>query len=158
MTKELKQEFTLRITQANKTQMVVIIYEILNYYLNEAKDNLEKKDIDAFHDSIRHATGCLRELVASINFENELSGNFMSLYVYCMTELAKADLHHRQDEIDTVAGIVKKLYEAYRESVKDDDSAPVMGNTETVYAGLTYGKQDLVVNVNSADSNRGFKV
>ncbi len=158
MTNEVKQDFTRRITQANRTQMVVIIYEILNYYLGEASDNLEAKDIDAFHESIRHATGCLRELTNSINFENEISGNLLSLYIYCMKELAMADLHHRSDELSVVKGIVKKLYEAYKISVKDDDSAPVMGNSESVYAGLTYGKQDLVVNVNTAKPNRGYTV
>ncbi len=37
MTKELKQEYTLRISQANKTQMVVLIYEMLLTYLDDVK-------------------------------------------------------------------------------------------------------------------------
>ena len=36
MTKELKQQYTLKITQANKTQLVVILYEMLLIYLEEA--------------------------------------------------------------------------------------------------------------------------
>lgn len=36
MTKELKQEYTLRITQANKTQLAVILYEMTITYLEEA--------------------------------------------------------------------------------------------------------------------------
>ncbi len=158
MTKELKQEFTLRISQANKTQMVVIIYEILNYYLGEALDHLAEKKIDEFHESIRHATGCLRELVASIKTENELSGNLLSIYVYCMKQLATADLHHRDTEILEVRKLTGKLYETYKESVKDDHSEPVMGNTEPVYAGLTYSKNDLIVNVHTGDPNRGYKI
>ena len=35
MTKELKQQFTLKITQANKTQLIVILYEMLLIYLEE---------------------------------------------------------------------------------------------------------------------------
>ncbi|MCR5503621.1 MAG: flagellar protein FliS [Lachnospiraceae bacterium] len=157
MTNEMKQDFTRRITQADSAQMVVIIYEILNYYLGEAGDHLEEKRIDEFHESIRHATGCLRELIASINPESSLKGNLLSLYVYCTKVLASADLHHRKEELDVVKDIVNRLYEAYRESVKDFKGDPVMKNTETVYAGLTYGKEDLIVNINSADPNRGFK-
>ena len=38
MTKEMKQEFTLRISQANKSGMVVILYEMLLAYLEAAGD------------------------------------------------------------------------------------------------------------------------
>ena len=37
MTKELKQEFTLKISQANKSQLVVILYEMMLTYIGEAK-------------------------------------------------------------------------------------------------------------------------
>ena len=36
MKKEDKQQFTLRITQANSTQLVVILYEMLLCYLEDA--------------------------------------------------------------------------------------------------------------------------
>ena len=37
MTRELKQEYTLRITQANKTQLITILYEMALLYVDEAK-------------------------------------------------------------------------------------------------------------------------
>ena len=40
MTQERKQEFTLKITQANKTQMITILYEITIDYLEEAMDEI----------------------------------------------------------------------------------------------------------------------
>ena len=33
MTKELKQEYTRKITQANKTQLITILYEMLLIYV-----------------------------------------------------------------------------------------------------------------------------
>ena len=36
MTKELKQQYTLRITQANKSALVVILYEMTITYLEDA--------------------------------------------------------------------------------------------------------------------------
>jgi len=42
MTKELKQEYTLRISRANKSELVVILYEMLIDYIDEAKENLDK--------------------------------------------------------------------------------------------------------------------
>ena len=38
MTKECKQQFTLRITQANPTQLVVILYEMVLCYLGEMEE------------------------------------------------------------------------------------------------------------------------
>ena len=43
MTKELKQEYTLRITQANKTQLITILYEMLLVYVDDARTAYEKK-------------------------------------------------------------------------------------------------------------------
>ena len=40
MTLEKKQEYTLKITQANKTQMITIIYEMVMDYLNDTIDAL----------------------------------------------------------------------------------------------------------------------
>ena len=37
MTTEKKQMFTRRITQANKTQLTVIVYEMLSAYLEDAR-------------------------------------------------------------------------------------------------------------------------
>lgn len=37
MTREQKQGFTLRITQANPTQMIVILYEMTLCYVRDAK-------------------------------------------------------------------------------------------------------------------------
>ena len=42
MKKEKKQEFTLRITRANKTQMVVILYDMVLTYLEDAIEAFEK--------------------------------------------------------------------------------------------------------------------
>ena len=40
MTQEKKQEFTLKISQANKTQLITILYEMVIEYLNDAIDEI----------------------------------------------------------------------------------------------------------------------
>lgn len=157
MTNQLKQEYTLRISQANSTQLVIIIYEMLLQYLKDAKEYLDEKKIDDFHESIRHATGCLRELTGSINENTDISRNLFSLNIFCVKQLAKADLHHTFEEICEVELIIGKLYEAYKEVTKNDTSVPLMNNTQLVYAGLTYGKESLIVNLNGT-ANRGYVV
>ena len=62
MTNEKKQEFTLRITQANKSQLIVLLYEIFLQYMEDAKDALADGQKDAFHRSMEKSIDCLREL------------------------------------------------------------------------------------------------
>ena len=50
---------------------------------------------------------------------------------------------------------MQSLHDSFEIISKQDTSGPVMGNTQTVYAGLTYGKTDLNVSLSDPD-NRGF--
>lgn len=71
MTKDEKQQFTFRITQANSTEMIVILYEMLLCYLKEAEEAVEKEDKAAFHEAVRKARGCMNELLQSLHLEYE---------------------------------------------------------------------------------------
>lgn len=64
MVNELKQEYTRRITQANKTQLIVILYEMFLTYTKDAREVWGNSRID-FRENIRKARGCLEELMAS---------------------------------------------------------------------------------------------
>ncbi len=63
MTSEKKQEFTLRISQANKTELVVILYDMFQAYLEDA----EHAEGEEFHNAISHARAVLNELIESLD-------------------------------------------------------------------------------------------
>ena len=63
MTKECKQQFTLRITQANATQLVVILYEMTLQYLADAEQAAEDAQ---FLEAVRKTRGCINELLNSL--------------------------------------------------------------------------------------------
>ena len=61
MTTDKKQNFTRRITQANKTQLVVIVYEMLLVYLEDAFVAFHEQNKEEFKENLRMArggTGC----------------------------------------------------------------------------------------------------
>lgn len=157
MTKECKQQFTLRITQANKTELIVILYEMVLSYLEDAQNHLEEGDIAEFRESLRRVRSCIGELIASLNLEYEPAPALLSLYLYCNRELTKADVRKEKEHLDNVKMVIEKLLTAYRELAKQDDSEPVMQNSQTVYAGLTYGKNSLAENMADQGANRGFR-
>ena len=158
MTKELKQEYTLRITQANKTQLITILYDMTLLYLAEAKEALEEDRKEDFKMAIRKIQGCIGELVDSLHMEYDLAKQLFQLYRYAYRELTKASIRHSQENLDHVVSMITKLREAYAQIEGPDVSSPVMGNTQTVYAGLTYGRSELNENLVSPEANRGFSV
>ena len=157
MTKECKQQFTLRITQANKTEMIVILYEMILTYMSDAEEELEKGDIAAYREALRKTRGCFGELLASLNLEYDLAARFLSLYLYCNRELVKADIRKKSEPLTHVRSVIEKLLAAYRELATQDTSGPVMQNSQTVYTGLTYGKNKLSEDMTEESANRGFR-
>lgn len=158
MTKELKQQFTLKITNANKTGLVVILYEMLLIYLEEATNAHEKEDIAAFRLGIKRARACLHELMSSLHYEYAISGNLLQLYNFADRQMTKADIRNSADELTAVKAMMEKLHAAYEEVSAQDASAPLMENTQSVYAGLTYGRNQLTENLADQGSSRGFLV
>ena len=156
MTKELKQEYTLRITQANKTQLITILYEMILLYLDEAKIALEADEKTEFRNSIRKIRGCMNELTASLNLEYELAHNLLQLYLYINRELVHASMHYDSENLAHVEAVIRPLKEAYEKIEAQDTSGPIMANTQTVYAGLTYGRNTLTENISDPSANRGF--
>lgn len=158
MTSELKQQFTLKISQANKTQLVVILYEMLLIYIEEAKQADKAQDKEAFHQGIKRAKGCLHELMSSLHFEYPIAGNLLQLYAYADRELTRADIRNSIKELIHVEAIMSKLHAAFETVSEQDVSKSVMANTQTVYAGLTYGRSTLNENLADQGSSRGFRV
>ena len=158
MTKELKQEYTLRITQANKTQLITILYEMVLIYIDEAEAALSEDDRAEYKSAIRKIRGCMNELTASLNLEYDLTQNLLQLYLYVNRELVQASVHYDKDNLEHVRLVIGELQKAYKKIEDQDVSGPVMGNTQTVYAGLTYGRNTLTENITDPASNRGFCV
>ena len=158
MTKELKQEYTLRITQANKTQLITILYEMVLIYIDEAEAALSEDDRAEYKSALRKIRGCMNELTASLNLEYDLAQNLLQLYLYVNRELVQASVHYDKDNLEHVRLVIGELQKAYKKIEDQDVSGPVMGNTQTVYAGLTYGRNTLTENITDPASNRGFCV
>lgn len=158
MTKERKQEFTLRITQANKTQLITILYEMVLLYLDEAQEALLGDDKTAFKGAIRKIRDCMNELTASLDFNYELAQNLLQLYLYINRELVKASMHYEKENLEHVRKVIGELHKAYKQIENLDTTGAVMGNSQTVYAGLTYGRNTLTESVADPAVNRGFCV
>lgn len=158
MTKECKQQFTLRISQANKTEMIVILYEMTLQYIEDAMQEQEAGNRKEYVEALHRVRGCIKELMNSLDLKYEPAPSLLQLYIYCNRELVLADVRNQTAPLYHVQRIIEKLHAAYTELAKQDESEPVMQNSQTVYAGFTYGKNCLSEDVADQGLNRGLRV
>lgn len=158
MTDELKKEFTRKITQANATELIVILYDMILVYIKEAGDFWKKNNKEEYARSLQKIRNCISELMDSLNLEYEVARNMYSLYVFFVKELVKAQTKENGlSFLENIRPMIESLRSAYDQIAGENKSGPIMKNTQTVYAGLTYGKTDVNVNLEQL-SNRGFRI
>lgn len=155
MTKECKQQFTLRITQANATQLVVILYEMTLQYLADAEQSVNDAGLT---EAVRRARGCINELLNSLHREYSPAGELSRLYLYCIRRLAACEVRGDRTILADVRKVIEPLCDAYRQIEDQNTSGPVMNNSQMVYAGLTYGRNQLTENMADQGTNRGMLV
>lgn len=158
MTKDLIQAYTARVTQASKTEMVVIMYELILMDIEAANMAYQNDDMVVFVKELKHAQKCLSELMSTLNYNYQLSYDLMSLYIYVSKILINAIFKKNADALSTADSILRKLMIGFEGICKEDTTGPVMQNTQQLYAGLTYGKGTLnEVFIDPREQNRGFR-
>lgn len=157
MTNQEINVFSRKISQASKSQLVVIMYEIAIKYIDDGVDALKNNDIENYRLNLKRSKAVINELTSVLDMTQEISFELRRLYVFMTGVLVRADIRKETEELLRVKGMLNKLSEAFKEVSKKDESGPIMENTQTVYAGLTYSKDSLNEDMYS-DVNRGYKV
>ena len=157
MTREDKQAFTRRIAKANRSQLAVIVYEMFLVYLEDAKKAHAAENKAEFARSLELARGCVQELRASLNFEYDIAKYLFDIYCFADRKLAQCIFSGSMENIDAIAEMFTKLRNAYAEISAQDKTEPLMDNIQDVYAGYTYGKNDINESLVNYDAGRGYR-
>lgn len=152
-------DWTLRISQANQEQLLLITYEILVCAVDELKTYLEKKDLANYKKKVRHTQKILNYLMNTLDMSYEISYDLLSLYLYLHRLLVKASISMDMKVIEDAEKILKIIQKGFIEACEletDNSSDAMMKNSQKVFAGLTYGKgalQEVVLDY----ANRGLE-
>lgn len=159
MDSERTKGYTARISQANRSELVVIIYELMLDSIGTAREAFAEKDLETADVELKRAQGLLQEMRGSLDFQYEISASLVSLYRYVNEQLVRSIVRRRNVNLDSCERVLKGLMGSFAEVAKQDTSGPVMKNAQQVYAGLTYGKGNLnEVAVDGGHTGRGFRV
>ncbi len=155
MDQEAVTTFTRRITNGNKSQIIVVLFDMVLVDLDDATEGLKNHEQEEYMEALRHANEVLEHLQNALDFKYDISKDLYSLYDYCKRSIAKSMYSGRDEGINEAREVIEPLAEAFREVAENDNSAPLMENAQKIAAGLTYGKTDVNEAVDTND-NRGF--
>lgn len=157
MKKEAIQAFTTRVTQASRSDLTVILYEMILMQLAEASQAYQRTDLEEFDKELKRAQRYVNELIVSLDYQYSISYELLSLYLYINKRIITAIIKRNPVSLESAVSVMKKLLIGFEEVSKQDKSGPMMRNTQQLYAGLTYGKGILnETYIDPSNGNRGF--
>lgn len=156
MKNEKKQEFTRRLSCCNRGEMIIIIYDILFSYLEDALEAQTADDYNGFKNSVHKAQQVVRRLMGTLDFNYPVSKDLHALYRFINELLALAIVKNTSQNIVDAKKVLKNLYDGFWEAAQHDTSEPLMQHTQQVVAGMTYQKGTLTETLQGSESSRGF--
>lgn len=156
MTKEDINVYTRRITQGNRTDIIVVLYDIYLDYINTAISAFDNDDHEELKNAVYHCNEVIRHLEKDLNFAYDISVDLYKLYNFIQRMIAKFSYKKDKSLLEITIPIIRDLREAFAEVAEEDNSGRVMKNAQTVIAGITYGRGSLYEMTNDAGYKRGF--
>lgn len=151
------QGFTARVTQASRSELIVILYEMALAEIEEAEKDYNAGDIELFVKGLKKSQKYINELIVTLDYNYAVSLDLLSLYLYVNKRIITAIIKKKPDALESAVSVLKKLLVGFEGVSKADKSGPVMRNTHQIYAGLTYGKGKLnEIDINPNNGSRGF--
>lgn len=163
MKKDDIQTFSYRISQANRTDLVVITLDMAIQYIKDAK---EDQDINSYRQNLRNAKRVIDLLVSSLDMSYDISSQLFDVYMVVERYIISASSRRPEPEgstagymrlLESCERMLTMLRKSFYEVSKMDDSTPLMQNTQQVYAGLTYSNGGGASEMLDAGANRGYK-
>lgn len=157
MTKEEIKNYSMRISQSNKTQIVVISYEIIINYINSALEDYDKGDDRGFVRNLQKAQQFVNDLTSALDYSCKISYDLLSLYSFANRCIIHCIAGKKKDNLEFICDMMNRLRESFDKISSKDTSGSAMQNADTVYAGLTYGRESLD-EISAGNKTEGWKV
>lgn len=174
MDPEKKKDFVARISQANRSQLTVVVFDIIieetacalnigekykGSRTGEQGRRMSPEDLKNYEDSLKMARKFIGELIDTLDLRYDIARQLRPLYVFFNKEIIYAFFSGNTEKLSIVIGLLKQLRDSFETISHQDFSEPLMENTQKIYAGLTYGRGQLnEISVDVSQGQRGFKV
>ncbi len=156
MEKLTTEDYVARIASATPLQLVIISYELIIKYVDDAVDCIDNAKLFEFN--LNKARAFLDDLKNSLDMSFEVSRNLMSLYNYVGQQISYFMFNKENSHVEEIKKVIGELLDGWKTIENEEkDKTPLMENAQQLYAGLTYDKRGNLSEYVETDVKRGFK-
>ena len=152
---EKKKEYKERIIAANRSELIVIMYEMLFSYMEDVYEGIDTDEWVEAKEAINHAEAVVRRLIDDLDFNYDIAKELYPLYDFVLRRFAVARIKKSAEPIRQAETILRNLYKGMLDMAAEDNSPALMQNREDMYLGLTYGRNSLN-EISTGVNKRGF--
>ncbi|MDN5316586.1 MAG: flagellar secretion chaperone FliS [Thermoanaerobacterium sp.] len=98
---------------ASPEELVMMLYNGIIRFVNEAKQAIDDKNIERAHNSITRAQDIVLELMSTLDMQYDISKNLYSIYDYISRRLIEANLKKDKVALDEVESLVSDLKDTW---------------------------------------------
>ncbi len=108
---------TTSIKTSGQKQLIVMLYEGMNRFMNKAITAIHENDFETAHHNMNRTGNILLELLSTLREDvgGEVAVNLKQLYVFCYEQTVLANLKKDVEMIKSVQGIINNLAEGWKQ-------------------------------------------
>ncbi len=106
----------ISVNTSNQKQLIVMLYDGMHRYLNQAINSIDKDDLESAHQSLHRTGKILLELLSTLREDKggEIATNLKKMYVYCYEQIVVANLKKDKAIILEIQSLLAQIGEGWR--------------------------------------------
>lgn len=140
MTEKQIEEFKRRIATGSKEELLIVTFDIMSEYIEEAESDFQRKNIEEFLEKNKNARKCLGNIISSLNMDYSLSYELLRLYLFINKSLIQSEIRKEPVNYQCISTIINKIRNSFAVVAANEKTATGYNNDGEIYAGLTYSK------------------
>lgn len=131
-----------QIETASKEQLVVMLFDGVIRFTEQARKAIEEKQIEDSHHALMRAQAIVMELICTVDKEKggEVANNLMGLHAYAFNCLIVCNMKKDIGKIDEVQKIYRQLREGWVGAMENLGIAPTMAKASAAPAAPPAGR------------------
>lgn len=114
---------------ANGGKLVIMLFEGAIRFTRAGIDSIHNKKYEAANSNLKKAQAIINELIASLNFDYEISGQLVRIYEYMLHQLIQANIGKDAKLAEEVLGHLLELLDTWKQVVNGSGRNPVESGT-----------------------------
>ncbi len=129
-----QQYLRTQVRTATPEQLVLMLYNGVIRFCEQAKAAIAEKEYETSHNAIRRTNAILMELFSGLNFKQgeDIAINLGRLYSYCMQRLVDANMQHDISHLEEVQKVFRNLREGWMGAMDSNASESETEHAENI--------------------------